>query len=477
MEGKPMAKKSLTFWATQNTGPVTDDDRLIDGGSVLNDLPANGSYDTTNGLGGPTVDFFSDGTDAIFNPSGNWNSVKLFKIAGSEKLLDGQNLILRNFVDARADFGSGKKDLNIDVEGAKRGQIDTGSGEDNVSVTVSSNGPGGSVFDNHFEVHTGSDDDTVLFGPAGPVPGFPGNDTTGVNTTIDAYLGSGNDSFDSSALISTNMIDGGSGRDTITSGDGDDIIDGGSGKDVIDAGGGNNDIFGDTGRDTITSGDGDDTIDGFSGNDLIDAGDGNNDITGGSGDDTITSGTGNDTIDGGSGNDSITVGLAGGDNSVTGGSGNDDIMGGHGNDTLIGGSGEDTLNGRGSNDLLKGEGSDDVLLAGGGADTVIGGDGADIIFTHDGPDLIVFEDVSDSGIGAGARDVVGDFAQGLDLLDFTAIGALSFIGGAAFSGAPEVRFFQTASDTIVEVDANGDLGADMQVELSGLITLLGTDFA
>ncbi|MGB0929122.1 MAG: hypothetical protein ACPGVA_18050, partial [Pikeienuella sp.] len=55
---------------------------------------------------------------------------------------------------------------------------------------------------------------------------------------------------------------------------------------------------------------------------------------------------------------------------------------------------------------------------------------------------------------------------------------LFFVNGDAFSNtAGEVRFEQVGGNTIVQLDTNGDAVADMEIELTGLFTLVSGDFS
>ena len=139
--------------------------------------------------------------------------------------------------------------------------------------------------------------------------------------------------------ISTNK------SDNIKMSDDDEIIDAGSGHDTV---------YGNGGRDFIKGGWGNDYLDGGSGNDILDGGFDN---------DTLVGGTGNDTLHGGQGNDSLN-----------GGDGNDLLKGWGDNDTLLGGTGNDELNGGDGNDLLIGGVFNQQLEI----DTLTGGNGADI---------------------------------------------------------------------------------------------------
>ncbi len=55
--------------------------------------------------------------------------------------------------------------------------------------------------------------------------------------------------------------------------------------------------------------------------------------------------------------------------------------------------------------------------------------------------------------------------------------AFAFIGTDAFTGAAgELRFEQSATDTFVQGDLNGDSVADFWIKLNGLHTLGSGDF-
>ena len=129
-----------------------------------------------------------------------------------------------------------------------------------------------------------------------------------------------------------------------------------------------------------------DVMRGFAGNDRMNGNGGRDRLFGDGGADTINGGAGNDTLDGGIGNDRLD-----------GGAGNDSLIGGAGADRLLGGSGADRLDGGTGTDRLDGGAGADTLFGGAGADTLVGGIGADV-FT----------------VGAGGRDRISDFIDGVD---------------------------------------------------------------
>ncbi|HEY0436227.1 MAG TPA: calcium-binding protein, partial [Phenylobacterium sp.] len=241
--------------------------------------------------------------------------------------------------------------------------------------------------------------------------------------------------------------------------------------------------------------------------------------TGGAGTDTVslfenlTGSAYGDTLTGGTAGNLLS-GLAG-DDSLTGGAGADTMVGGTGNDTYAvdkssdvvtenPGEGFDVIvasvtytlpvnverltltgtaiNGAGNGDanLITGNSGNNLLSGLGGADTLDGGAGADSLAGGLGADRFVFGDVA-------APDTITDFshAQG-DLIDLSAIDANSglvgdqgfvFIGTAAFHGvAGELRYAQAGSGVVVTGDLNGDGFADFTLNLSGVSSLVNSDF-
>jgi Ca2+-binding RTX toxin-like protein len=149
---------------------------------------------------------------------------------------------------------------------------------------------------------------------------------------------------------------------------------------------------------------------------------------------------------------------------------------GAGNDVLSGGQQADSFTSGAGNDQLYGLGGNDWLLGGLGADGLNGGAGND---------TFVYEAVAEStGL---SMDHIGDF-QLLDLIDLAAIDANSinagndaftFIGANGFTGAAgELRAYESNGSWFVEGDVNGDLVADLviQVDTVGAHPMVATDF-
>jgi len=145
------------------------------------------------------------------------------------------------------------------------------------------------------------------------------------------------------------------------------------------------------------------------------------------------------------------------------------------NDTLTGSTAANTLSGLAGNDTLSG---------GAGADRLIGGLGKDTLTGGTESDTFVFDNVTDSAVGTN-RDLVTDFAIGIDKIDLSGIGDevtgpedhMTFIGTTAFSGvAGELRQFASGSQTILKGDVNGDGIADFQIAFTSTLVFSSSDF-
>ena len=145
-----------------------------------------------------------------------------------------------------------------------------------------------------------------------------------------------------------------------------------------------------------------------------------------------------------------------------------------------------------NNTLSTGAGAD-LLLGFGGDDELTGGTGADVLVGGAGNDDFNFDD-GDTGVGAANRDVILDFSGGggtedidLSLIDAVTGGgdnAFSFIGGAAFSAAGQVRFTQIDTGgavgvdfTLIEGNVAGAGGAEFEILLQNYIgPVVAADF-
>jgi Ca2+-binding RTX toxin-like protein len=273
------------------------------------------------------------------------------------------------------------------------------------------------------------------------------------------------------------------------------------------------------GNDTISAFSTNDTLIGGAGNDILNGGGGNDVLRGDDGNDILNGGTGNDNMNGGLGNDTyivdsigdIAAEVAGGVDLVQasvshslstnmenltltgfaningiGNSKNNVITGNSGNNILNGGLGNDTLNGGLGNDTLIGGSGNDSLIGGSGNDILVGGSGKDTMSDQGGNDIYRFLITSESAVGT-QRDVISDFTRGFDKLDLSFIDAdtriagnqaFTFIGSSSFSGSRgEARFFTSGGNLFLQAEINGDgnVAADMEIQLSGLTSISSTD--
>lgn len=264
--------------------------------------------------------------------------------------------------------------------------------------------------------------------------------------------------------------------------------------DILVGDGQSNKLYGLRGDDYLMGEGGDDELSGDVGNDKLFGGAGADKLNGGIGSDTAyytSSSTGvfvslmHDIAQGGDAQGDTLYSIEN-----LGGSSYDDQLWGDihanvlegfgGNDTLKGFGGEDTIKGGSGNDVLHGGAGDDTLLGGSGNDTLYGGEGYhDTLDGGFGADSFVWSSANETGWSASTADVVIDFnhAHG-DLLDLSNIDAdlsaagnqaFTFIGNAAFSGAPgEVRYYYADGNTYVEMQTGTSPDADAVICLEGI---------
>jgi Ca2+-binding RTX toxin-like protein len=383
--------------------------------------------------------------------------------------------------------------------------IDVTAFANTINVTLTS-GPNTYVAptnDNYNVSALGGNDSVTTSSGNDTINGSTGQDTINSGSGNDVILfGSGNLGFD--------VVDAGLGFDTLraTANDGFIGLTSVTGIEEIDAGGlsgvrlvmtANGDLLDLTGV-TVTgsvvyeTGNGSDTVTGTGGADIIDAGKNNDTVSGGAGDDIFRVGAayGTDTYDGGADQDTIVATAANVVLSVTTGSlaSIETISsGGFADFRLLGTTAAETLDfsgmtmtgvtridGNSGNDAITGTVGDDVIAGGAGRDTVTGGDGADIFD---------FDKTTDSR--GTTADIITDFDVLLDKIDLDTIDAdtgtsgnqdFTFIGTAAFTGAGQVRIDTTSTPgvTKVLVNTNSSTAPDMEIQLTGLLTLDADNF-
>ncbi len=309
---------------------------------------------------------------------------------------------------------------------------------------------------------TGTGSDSADFTWAASAAG-----TFGANNTGMTYDGPGQYSFDATAgddidfegTYGIDIINGLDGNDVIRALWGDDTVDGGAGNDVLQGmrgadiliGGAGNDIYAiDDAGDIVeeNAGEGIDEVRSIFDIDLSSAGFANVENARLQGTATnLTGSTLNNTLRGNALDNIIDAGA--------------------GNDLVYGGAGADTINGGMGNDTLRGDA---------GMDMITGGAGRDIMFGGADADTFAFATGDFAGLTLGTADWVRDFSQADgDVLSFDFVG--NFIGNAAFSGAAgEVRYQAAGPNTMIFIDADGDMAADYAVRLTGIIEMAAGDF-
>jgi len=391
----------------EGTDPGAPGDDVIFGGLGDDHIEGNEGNDTLDG---------GEGDDSIDGGTGN------------DVLIGGEG----------DDYLHGRGDDDVIDGGAGDDTIFGGYGDDTIT-----GGDGDDVIDGmsgHDTIDGGAGDDTINGGGGDDVIyGGAGDDTIqGWNDEDIIHGGTGDDD-----------IKGHGSDDIITGGDGNDTVDGGDGADVIDTSGNidsfgvsgspdqgypgiwapdanpNDDkdvVYGGKGNDTITTGDDDDYIEGGAGDDTIDAGFDDDTVFGGDGDDVIIGGEGNDFIDGGAGDDTIYGGLDPKFPDVLNiADDQGDLRPDNGDDVIHGGAGDDTIFGQDDDDLIYGDEGDDFIDGGVDNDTIYGGTGNDTITGGEGEDVLYGGDDRDTFIGGNGGDVVdgGDGGDDYDILDLT----------------------------------------------------------
>ena len=249
-------------------------------------------------------------------------------------------------------------------------------------------------------------------------------------------------------------------------------------------------IHGGVGHDSLTGGTGNDLLDGLQGNDTLVGNAGNDTLLGQDGNDLLIGGAGADVLNGGAGIDTssyadataaVTASLAA---TGTHGFANGDSY--IGIENLIGSAFNDRLTGDGGNNRIEGAVGNDTLIGGAGDDTIIGGAGQDSLTGGVGADRFVWSSLVESATAT--PDRITDFAWAQsDLIDLSAIDAnlgvagdqaFTLMAGNAFAGGGQgsIRLATSGGDTRVEIDQGNGGAAEAVIILTGLHTLVNTDF-
>ncbi len=254
---------------------------------------------------------------------------------------------------------------------------------------------------------------------------------------------------------------------------------------VVRTGGpGNDRLDGTPGFDTLRGGAGDDTLVGRQGDDVLDGGPGADRLFGGEGRDVASYESATRSVRVDLENDRFMFGDAVGDTFVSieafqTGRFADQLRGDAGANDFSTGAFSDRLYGRGGDDILNGEGGADALYGNSGADVMTGGSGAQ-------RDRFIYFQVSDTGVGAGNRDVITDFVSGRDRIEISRFDAdatrggnqaFTFIGNDPFSNRPgELRYGVEDGFIVVQGDLTGGGAPDFDIELRGTPSVDAGDF-
>ncbi|MEF8728014.1 MAG: calcium-binding protein [Accumulibacter sp.] len=450
-----------TFRVTGNVGSAFEGYDSYDGGAGKDRIVAYGgkvdiglaAFGPANGI--EIVD--ASGSGGAVRLLGDWNDNLLDFSATSfiGKLgIDGgggRDTIIGSAGDDSIEGGSwgdqtlsGGEGNDVLHGGTGTDRLAGGGGGDTFRVT----GNVGSGFEGYDRYDGGAGKDRIVayggkvdigLAAFGPANGIEIVDASGTGGAV-RLLGDWNDNlldFSATSFIGKLSIDGGGGRDTIIGSAGDDSIEGGSwGDQTLSGGEGNDVLHGGTGTDRLAGGGGGDTFR----------------VTGNVG----SAFEGYDSYDGGAGRDRIVayggkvdIGLAafGPANGIeivdASGTGGAVRLLGDWNDNLLDFSatsfiGRLSIDGGGGRDTIIGSAAGDAIFGGHGADVLAGRGGNDTIAGGSGTDSFVFGN-------AGGRDVVTDFQDGVDHLDFH---------GTGLGGFKSLKIVATDNGALISWDAN-----------------------
>lgn len=224
-----------------------DGDVILPGvDDTVGDVDEDFLDDTVDGASDPNP---GDGIEVLEFAASGWNREKNVLVdgdsVGDSDAYDSYALTTTNFVHVDVDLRFEDRDGTVSIENSKRGNIFLGSGDEDVTLALTTNGSGWS---NQYFVDTGAGDDTfeVVAGEAqvrGNKDSENGNAKTaasitdGRHTTVNVDLGAGNDDFRNTTEAGA-VVNGGSGDDYIDLGENGAkdivILNAGDGEDVVD---------------------------------------------------------------------------------------------------------------------------------------------------------------------------------------------------------------------------------------------------
>lgn len=287
-----------------------------------------------------------------------------------------------------------------------------------------------------------------------------------------------------------------------------EIVQGGSGADTLGGDGAANELYGNEGGDLLQGRAGDDFLEGDDGADALQGGDGADELDGGEGDDRLEGGQGDDNLAGGSGSDTYVFNSGDGVDTVSdfGDPGDTDVLqfgtgivpgdvtlsrpdpngadvvltiGSSGDQITLQGvldtfgvgvesvqfnggptwsaqdlrtmivaqqitSGNDSVYGTGAAETINGGDGNDSIFGGAGDDTLLGGNGADSLDSGEGADQLT------GGAGADSFDL--RFPFGADVItDFSSTdGDTIRLSGMTYSGV-QAAAHQSGGDVVIDL--------------------------
>jgi Ca2+-binding RTX toxin-like protein len=388
---------------------------------------------------------------------------------------DIESVTFTNFQDGYVYLAESSDDFTVDFNHVQRAYIQTGDGNDNVTLTLKEWQTGQT---DYININLNDGVNTLLVngthsGIAGTIYGGLNEDNIRIfiagNQRV--YAGGGQDYV--VTLAGNDRLYGDAGDDTLYAGDGIDTLFGGDDNDNLNGGNDNDTVYGEDGNDVLNGEDGSDFLHGGAGNDTLNGGLDNDTLYGREGDDILNGGngsdrllgdgtggqsiSGSDILNGDAGNDAIYGGA--GDDTLNGGTGDDKLFGDKiwtsdtflGNDTLNGGSGNDKLYGDAGSDILNGGDDNDILLGGTGADTLNGDAGNDNLYGEDGNDILRGGDGIDILRGGLGNDIL--FGDGDRDHLYGEGGADTFIleAATAFDDLVFIRDFSVAEGDAIDI--------------------------
>jgi serralysin len=448
----------------------------IKGTNLGDTLYGTSAADVISGLGGDDIIKGGGGADQIDGGTGN----------DTVFYTDSRVGVAVNLLTGRGIGGTADGDTYVSVENARGSSFnDTLIGGDGA---------------NHL---FGLDGNDVLNGGGGTdnLDGGSGDDILKGGGGADVIAGgAGIDTADYSAAVSSDglsgvVVDLTTGRGQQGEADGDTFssienVTGTPFSDLINGDAGVNWLRGGDGVDLLNGQAGNDTLDGGASDDLLDGGAGVDTMIGGAGDDiyrvdnaadVVIEDAGQGTFDRVMATVSYTLPVNAEIDSVfteLSGAGPIDFTGNNFSQEIDGTSGSNVLQGLGGNDTLVGDAGFDRLFGGSGQDRLDGGAGPDDLIGGADADRFIYRNVSDTGIVAGAFDVIHDFnvtegdriqLSGMDSDPLvTGVQGWTFTGTATFMAPGQIGTGNDTIDTFIFFNTDTDAAPEATIRIIGL---------